>query len=170
MASSIQPPRQASLSNHIDSASLDSKQEIENPIEVEIVEMPNHREILDAPPAKALPTRLKEDGVFLTWEDLWVTVSNGKSGSKSILQGLTGYARPGEVLAIMGPSGCGKSTLLDILAGNLITMFLFLFFFALIMKEVLLVKCEKLKRKRPLNAYEGELLLYCVQQLWHVLK
>ncbi|KAF2318904.1 hypothetical protein GH714_011575 [Hevea brasiliensis] len=27
------------------------------------------------------------DGVFLTWEDLWVTVSNGRKGSKSILQG-----------------------------------------------------------------------------------
>lgn len=55
------------------------------------------------------------DSVFITWQDLWVTVS--KKGSRQpILQGLSGYAQPGEVLAIMGPSGCGKSTLLDALA------------------------------------------------------
>ncbi|KAI4299113.1 hypothetical protein L6164_032603 [Bauhinia variegata] len=56
--------------------------------------------------------------IQVTWEDLWVTVPNGKS-RKPILQGLTGYAKPGELLAIMGPSGCGKSTLLDALAGRL---------------------------------------------------
>ncbi|KAG8478569.1 hypothetical protein CXB51_028342 [Gossypium anomalum] len=61
------------------------------------------------------------DGVFLTWTDLWVTVSGGTKGSKAILQGLTGYAEPGKVLAIMGPSGCGKSTLLDTLAGRLLS-------------------------------------------------
>ncbi|KAK2437323.1 ABC transporter G family member [Trifolium repens] len=61
------------------------------------------------------------DGICLTWKDIWVNTisSNGKNGSKSILQGLTGYAKPGQLLAIMGPSGCGKSTLLDTLAGRL---------------------------------------------------
>lgn len=61
-----------------------------------------------------------EDGVYLTWEDLWVRVPKGRNygSSKPILQGLSGYARPGELMAIMGPSGCGKSTLLDALAGK----------------------------------------------------
>ncbi|KHN39239.1 ABC transporter G family member 11 [Glycine soja] len=54
----------------------------------------------------------------LTWKDVWVTASVGKNEmSKSILEGLTGYAKPGQLLAIMGPSGCGKSALLDTLAG-----------------------------------------------------
>ncbi|KAJ7945425.1 Abc transporter g family member 11 [Quillaja saponaria] len=61
-----------------------------------------------------------QNGIFLTWKDILVTVSKGKKAIRQpILQGLTGYAEPGEVLAVMGPSGCGKSTLLDTLAGRL---------------------------------------------------
>ncbi|KAL5198602.1 hypothetical protein ABZP36_002114 [Zizania latifolia] len=58
--------------------------------------------------------------VFLTWHDLSVTATaaGGKQGRAVILNGLSGYARPGEVLALMGPSGCGKTTLLDALSGN----------------------------------------------------
>ncbi|WJZ84602.1 hypothetical protein VitviT2T_004202 [Vitis vinifera] len=109
MASAVQPSSSVSdFEIGYDSASLQSHQPIaRGALEVETVPRPNPRE---------------EGGVFLTWEDLWVTVSDGKGGSRPILQGLTGYARPGKVLAIMGPSGCGKSTLLDALAGD----FLFL--------------------------------------------
>ncbi|KAK7319448.1 hypothetical protein RJT34_04169 [Clitoria ternatea] len=61
----------------------------------------------------------EEQGICLTWEDLSVSVSCGKNGSKRILQGLSGYAKPGQLIAVMGPSGCGKTTLLDALAGRL---------------------------------------------------
>ncbi|KAF2912725.1 ABC transporter G family member 1 [Oryza sativa Japonica Group] len=58
-------------------------------------------------------------GVFLTWEDVWVTAVDSRGHAAAILNGVGGCARPGEVLAIMGPSGCGKTTLLDTLAGRL---------------------------------------------------
>ncbi|XP_061349745.1 ABC transporter G family member 1-like isoform X1 [Gastrolobium bilobum] len=84
-------------------------------IEVTTLEM----EAIRAPKKNGGEAKTEEVGIFLTWKDLWVTASKGKNGSKTILEGLTGYAKPGQLLAIMGPSGCGKSTLLDTLAGRL---------------------------------------------------
>ncbi|KAL4186033.1 hypothetical protein AMTRI_Chr09g31760 [Amborella trichopoda] len=56
----------------------------------------------------------------LTWKDLTVTVALPKGGgSHKVLDGLTGYAEPGSLMALMGPSGSGKSTLLDALSGRL---------------------------------------------------
>ena len=55
---------------------------------------------------------------YLVWEDLTVVVpSFGSGATRRVLQGLSGYAEPGRLMAVMGPSGSGKSTLLDSLAG-----------------------------------------------------
>ncbi|GER55051.1 ABC transporter G family member [Striga asiatica] len=59
-------------------------------------------------------------GVFLTWEDLTAVLPNFSNGpTKRLINGLSGYALPGRIMAVMGPSGSGKSTFLDSLAGRL---------------------------------------------------
>ncbi|KAL3653352.1 ABC transporter G member 12 [Castilleja foliolosa] len=59
-------------------------------------------------------------GAFLTWEDLTAVLPNfGNGPTKRLINGLTGYALPGRIMAVMGPSGSGKSTFLDSLAGRL---------------------------------------------------
>lgn len=72
---------------------------------------------VEAVELQRISTDHSDCGVSITWEDLYVTAPDRNLGRRAILQGLNGYARPSEVLAIMGPSGCGKSTLLDTLAG-----------------------------------------------------
>ena len=54
----------------------------------------------------------------VAWRDLRVTVQSSRKQARVLLHGLSGYAEPGNILAIMGPSGSGKSTLLDALAGQ----------------------------------------------------
>ena len=57
--------------------------------------------------------------IHLEWRNVSVSVPcQGENGQthKKILKNVSGFARPGEVTAIIGPSGAGKSTLLNYLS------------------------------------------------------
>lgn len=57
--------------------------------------------------------------VCLVWEDLTVVASSvNNSPKRELLKGLSGYAEPNRIMALIGPSGSGKSTVLAALAGT----------------------------------------------------
>mmetsp|Transcript_17346 Transcript_17346/g.29161 ORF Transcript_17346/g.29161 Transcript_17346/m.29161 type:complete len:157 (+) Transcript_17346:80-550(+) len=47
------------------------------------------------------------------------TTAPQNRGMKTILHNLSGYAKPGEMIALMGGSGCGKSSFLNVLGQRL---------------------------------------------------
>ncbi|PQQ01234.1 ABC transporter G family member 15 [Prunus yedoensis var. nudiflora] len=59
-------------------------------------------------------------GKYLVWEDITVvaaqTLRNDATSRKQLLNGISGFAEPHRIMALMGPSG--KSTLLDALAAQ----------------------------------------------------
>jgi ABC-type cobalamin/Fe3+-siderophores transport system ATPase subunit len=55
------------------------------------------------------------DSTVFKFEDVHYSVPDKKSGTKTILKGVSGECPSGGVLAILGPSGAGKTTLIDLL-------------------------------------------------------
>ncbi|OGM46050.1 ABC transporter [Aspergillus bombycis] len=52
-----------------------------------------------------------------TWDNLTVTVKDRRTkGPRNLIEGCSGTAHHGQLIALMGPSGCGKTTLLNVLA------------------------------------------------------
>eukprot|EP00644_Phytophthora_capsici_P014687 jgi/Phyca11/11692/fgenesh1_pm.PHYCAscaffold_78_\ len=68
-----------------------------------------------------LPAREKHFvPVTVAFKDLWYTVPDPTNPNDTIdlLKGISGYALPGTITALMGSSGAGKTTLMDVIAGR----------------------------------------------------
>ncbi|KAG1703557.1 hypothetical protein DVH05_007501 [Phytophthora capsici] len=73
----------------------------------------------DDPPNTSVDVhdRSQFEPVTLSMIDLCYSVKT-KHGSIDVLKGISGYALPGTMTALMGSSGAGKTTLLDVIAGR----------------------------------------------------
>lgn len=63
---------------------------------------------------EALESISKSDSIF-TWQDVEYTVPY-QGGERKLLNKVSGYAKPGVLIALVGASGAGKTTLLNTLA------------------------------------------------------
>ncbi|CAG2101883.1 unnamed protein product [Medioppia subpectinata] len=60
---------------------------------------------------------VSDQSFAVVWKDLSYRVKHRIIKEKTIIDGISGYFRSGQITAILGPSGCGKSSLLNCLAG-----------------------------------------------------
>eukprot|EP00834_Sanchytrium_tribonematis_P004320 NODE_206_length_12919_cov_0.381357.p2 type:complete len:548 gc:universal NODE_206_length_12919_cov_0.381357:8869-10512(+) len=63
---------------------------------------------------------LNEEEITLTWHDIKYTITKKKKDT-TLLAGISGEVKAGEMVAILGSSGAGKSTLLNVLSGRVNT-------------------------------------------------
>uniref|UniRef100_H3GD44 ABC transporter domain-containing protein n=1 Tax=Phytophthora ramorum TaxID=164328 RepID=H3GD44_PHYRM len=65
-------------------------------------------------------TTRKFEPVIIAFQDLWYSVPDPHNPKESLtlLKGISGYALPGSITALMGSTGAGKTTLMDVIAGR----------------------------------------------------
>lgn len=62
----------------------------------------------------------KFEPVVIVFQDLWYSVPDPQNPKESLtlLKGISGYAMPGTITALMGSTGAGKTTLMDVISGH----------------------------------------------------
>ncbi|RLN89241.1 hypothetical protein BBJ28_00007821 [Nothophytophthora sp. Chile5] len=79
----------------------------------------NRGAVVSIPMGETARTRVLP--VALAFHDLWYSVplpGGGKDEEIDLLKGVSGFAIPGTMTALMGSSGAGKTTLMDVIAGR----------------------------------------------------
>ncbi|KAK1929166.1 ABC transporter G family member 31 [Phytophthora citrophthora] len=90
-----------------------------------VIEIHNVDDIMGGVPTISIPVQPTGRGiaipVTLAFHDLWYSVPlPGATNDEQIdlLKGVSGFALPGTMTALMGSSGAGKTTLMDVIAGR----------------------------------------------------
>ena len=63
--------------------------------------------------------RADREEIILTWHNLDYIIKQKKGKEKTLLNGISGEVKAGQMVAILGSSGAGKSTLLNVLSGRI---------------------------------------------------
>ncbi|KAE9169499.1 ABC transporter G family member 48, partial [Phytophthora fragariae] len=90
-----------------------------------VIEIQDVDDVMGGVPTISVPVKPSGRGISLpialAFENLWYSVPmpGGKKDEEiDLLKGVSGFALPGTMTALMGSSGAGKTTLMDVIAGR----------------------------------------------------